>query len=174
MTSLQGKKVLMIIAARNFRDEELLEPKAILERQGAAVIIASSSLSPARGMLGASAQPHVLLRDVKSADYDAIVFVGGSGASEYWDNPTAHQIAREALSRGAVVGAICIAPATLARAGILKGKKATVWASESGQLKNAGAQYTGESVEVDGNIITADGPQSAGAFGKALVTALSR
>jgi protease I len=174
MANLQGKNVLMVIAANNFRDEELLEPKAALERNGAKVVIASSSLSTARGMLGATVKPDVLIGDKKVDDYDAVVFVGGTGASEYWDDTMAHEIAREAFSQGKVTAAICIAPVTLAKAGILDGKKATVWASEGTQIKNAGAEYTGAGVEVDGNIITADGPASAAAFGDALVKSLAK
>jgi len=59
-----------------------------------------------------------------------------------------------------VLGAICIAPVTLAKAGVLEGKRATVWKSEGETLKEHGADYTGASMEADGKIITADGPHS--------------
>lgn len=173
MSAASGKKVVMIIASQNFRDEELLKPKEILEKNGYQVTIASSSLGEATGMLGAKVKPDILFTDINVADYDAIVFVGGTGSSEYWENATAHQLAQAAVAQGKVLGAICIAPITLAKAGVLKGKKATVWQSETGRLISSGAFYTGASVEVDGKIITADGPTSAEAFGKALVAALA-
>ncbi|MBU1153352.1 DJ-1/PfpI family protein [bacterium] len=112
------------------------------------------------------------MRQTKAANYDAIVFVGGGGSSEYWNNPAAHKIAKEMAVMGKVVGAICIAPVILANAGILNGKKATVFPSEIERLKAKGAIYTCAGVEIDGRIITANGPQSAALFGEAIVAAL--
>ena len=50
--SLEGKKVLMVIAPSDFRDEELLKPKEMFEKAGAEVIVVSSGVSTAKGMLG--------------------------------------------------------------------------------------------------------------------------
>jgi len=172
MKPLEGKKVLMVIAHTNFRDEEYAEPRAVLEEQGAAVTVASSAPGPCTGMLGARAQPDLLLEHAKAADYDAVLFIGGSGASEYWDDPRAHALAREAAALDRVVGAICIAPVTLAKAGLLRGRRATCYPSEAGQLQAHGARHTGAGVERDGNLVTADGPRSAKAFGLAVAKAL--
>ncbi|MEM3433363.1 MAG: DJ-1/PfpI family protein [Candidatus Hadarchaeum sp.] len=171
---VDGKKVVMIVAARNFRDEEFQRPKEILESQGAKVTIASSTLDLATGMLGARVKPDVLVKDIKVEDYDAIVFVGGVGAAEYWEDPVAHRIAREAVEKGKILCAICIAPVTLANAGVLSGKKATVFGAEAEKLKAKGAKYTGAKVEQDGNIITASGPEAAKEFGEAIVRALAK
>lgn len=169
---VKDMKAVMIIASSNFRDEELLETKEVLESEGTKVTIASSSLSPSQGMLGAVVKPDILLADIKVADYDAIIFVGGIGSQEYWDDSVAHKIAREATSSGKVLGAICIAPVTLANAGVLDGRCATVWSSEGGKLELKGANYTRKNVEIDGNIVTANGPQSAREFGKAILELL--
>jgi protease I len=170
--TLQGKSIVMIIAHRDFRDEEYKEPRQIFEARGAKVTVASSSLEVARGALGAQVKPDLLLKDVAVGDYDAIVFVGGPGAQEYWNDPVAHAVAQEAVAQGKVLAAICIAPTTLAKAGVLKGKKATVFSSEAGALKACGANYTGASVERDGLIITADGPQAATKFAEEIAKAL--
>lgn len=170
---IEEKKVVMIIAQRNFRDEELEEPKAILEENGIKVTIASSSKDTAIGMLGATVKPDMLISEIKIEEYDAIIFVGGQGASYYWNDPTAHKIAEQAIEKGKIVAAICIAPVTLANAGILKDKKATVWPSQANKLIEKGAIYTGTKVEVDDNIITAVGPEQAEEFGEAIVKALT-
>ena len=167
------KKVVMIVAQRNFRDEELEEPKAILEKNGIKVTIASSSKDIAIGMLGATIKPNMLISEIKVEEYDAIIFVGGQGASYYWNDPTAHKIVKQAIEKGKIVAAICIAPVTLANARILKDKKATVWPSEADKLTEKGAIYTGIKVEVDDNIITAVGPEQAEEFGEAIVKALT-
>jgi protease I len=58
----------------------------------------------------------------------------------------------------------------LAKAGVLKGKKATVWSSPMDKspikiLTQNGAIFENLDVVVDGNIITANGPQAAEEFG---------
>ena len=174
MQSIKSKKVVMIIASNNFRDEELLKPKEVLERNGVTVTVASSSLKESTGMLGAKAKPDILFININVADYDAVIFVGGSGATEYWDNPTAHKIAKDAYSAKKIVGAICIAPVTLAKAGLLKDKKATTYSSTVNDLKSAGAKYTGADIEKDGNIITASGPAVAQKFGETILKALGQ
>ena len=172
MSKLQGKKVLMIIASQNFRDEELLKPRDLFIKEGMEVILASSSLETSRGMLGATVKPDILINKVKVEDFEAIIFVGGIGSSEYWNNPIAHKIVKEAVSLNKLICAICIAPVTLANVGILDGKKATVFRSEVKAIKKKGAIYTGKAVEVDGNIITAEGPQAAEEFGKTIINLL--
>ncbi len=173
IAELQGKRVVMVIGHRDFRDEELLKPKALLEKAGALVIVASSSLEPAEGMLGANVKPDMLVTEVDSKEYDAVIFVGGPGAKEYWDSNTAHGLSRQAAEQGKVVAAICLAPVTLANAGLLEGRRATVWRTESGRLRAQGASYTGADVEVDGRLITANGPEAAERFGAAIAKALA-
>ena len=166
------KRVLIVIASQQFRDEEYQVPRKLLEAAGAKVTVASSKLAPSTGMLGAVVTPDVLLKDAKAADFDAIVFVGGSGAKEYWSDPTAHSLAKEFHAKGKPTSAICIAPVTLANAGILKGKAATSWPDVVSMVAAKGATMKSQGCVADGNVITADGPESAEAFGKALVKAL--
>ncbi len=174
MQKLIGKKVLMVIASNKFRDEEYLEPRKTLESEGARVTVASSSLDMAVGMLGLKVKPDVLIDAVKEPEYDGIVFVGGGGAREYFDSPVAHALARNFYSHGKVTSAICIAPAILANAGLLKEKKATSFPSSEEALKSRGAVFTREDVVIDGKIITGVGPEAAKKFGEKLVEVLSR
>lgn len=176
MSDLKNKNILMIIAHRGFRDEEFLRPKKIFEEAGANVVIASTSLTPATGMFGAKATPNILLKDVDISKYDAVVFVGGSGSEVYFGDPTAHSIAKNAHTANKIIGAICIAPGILANAGILKGKKATIWAGDAkyvSVLRSNHANYTGDAVTKDGKIITANGPEAAEQFGKEVARAVS-
>ena len=170
--SARGKRVVFILASDKFRDEELLEPKRVLEDGGVEVVVASSSLETATGMMGAKFTPDMLYTDIEVDDYDAVVFIGGSGSSEYWDDPTAHKLAREAALKGTLLGAICIAPVTLARAGVLKGKKATCFSSTRGKLASEGATLSGSPVEQDGNIVTGEGPSAVEAFGQRILEIL--
>jgi len=136
-------------------------------------VIASSRTGLVRGMLGGGAEARILVNDIVVDDYDAIIFVGGPGASEYFNSPVALNIAREAANKQKILAAICIAPTVLANAGVLKGVTATSFLSERVRLIRAGARYTGAPVERDGLIITASGPMAAIQFGRAIAEALA-
>ncbi|MFH0732319.1 MAG: DJ-1/PfpI family protein [Candidatus Omnitrophota bacterium] len=167
-----SKKILMIIAKDGFRDEELFEPKSVFEKAGYKVIVASSSAGIATGKLGAKVMVDETIDKVDAQGYDAVVFVGGPGAAEYFKNLTAHSIAKKVNEQRKLLCAICVAPVILAEAGILKGKRATVWVSDAASIKAKGADYAGEGVVVDGNIITASGPSFAKEFGERIVEKL--
>jgi len=168
--NLKGKKVLIVIAPKEFRDEEYYEPKKVLEGYGAEVITCSLE-QIATSSFKKTQEVDILLSEA-TADYDAIVFVGGMGASVYFNDKEAHDLVREFNDKGKIVAAICIAPSTLANAGILKGKKATCFPSAQNNLKEKGAEYTGEDVTIDGNIITANGPRVARQFGEEIAKKL--
>jgi protease I len=166
------KTILMIVADKNFRDEELFQPKEKFEKAGFTVKVAAGSSGEAKGMLGGRVKPDLTLSGVVLSDYAAIVFVGGGGAAQYFDDPVAHKIAQDTAKSDKILAAICIAPVILAKAGVLKGKKATVWSTEGTELQTYGAKYTGERVVRDGNIITGNGPFSALPFAQEIINAL--
>lgn len=164
--------VVMIIAPENFRDEEFLVPKSYFEERGHKVVVASTKKGKCRGMLGAVAEAEYSLGGINVSDYDAVVFVGGSGTPLVRKEQAAIKLAQDFTVAGKVVGAICWAPTILAKAGVLKGKKATVWRgpdSEYGMttadyLKKAGATVLPQPAVVDGKTITAEGPHAAKKF----------
>ncbi len=174
-----SKKILMVIAFRDFRDEEYFVPKEIFKKAGFEVKTASARKGTALGSEGGEVEVDLILNEVAIDDYQAVVFVGGQGAHKHLDDPAFHKIAREVVASQKVLAAICIAPAILAKAGVLAGKKATVWSSALDKsavkiLKENGAKYQSESVVQDGNLITANGPAVAGEFSKAIVNFLAR
>ena len=162
----------MVIAPDHFRDEEYLTPKRILEEQGVQVKTGSLTIGEAIGAGGARAQIDVLVSQVSPEDYDGVVFVGGSGMVNLVNNSEFTELARRFYEAKKLVAAICIAPALLANSGILTGKTATVWPEASQILEQAGAKYTGGNLEVDDILITANGPQAAEEFGRAIVKKL--
>jgi protease I len=170
--NLSRKKALFIIAAKDFQEQEFSRPFSELSRMGVAITVASTVLGEAIGTNGAKARVDIQLADARVDDYDAIVFIGGPGAAQYVDDPLAHSLAKDAVSKKKLVAAICMGPLILAKAGVLKGKKATVFPTLSEPFKQEGAKYTAKPVERDGRIITADGPDSAAAFGLEIVKAL--
>jgi len=171
--TLKGKRILFILPPRKFRDEEYERPRTLLDAWGASITVASLSLSPVTGMLGGVVHPDVLLQDVRAADFDAVLLVGGTGSSAYWHNPTVHNLLKDINRSGGTIGAICLAPVTLANAGLLEGRAATAYRSAGGFLTWRGARYTGKPVERAGNIVTASGPEAAEEFARLFAVALA-
>jgi SagB-type dehydrogenase family enzyme len=171
--TVRSKTAVLIISAHDFRDEELFETQRVLEAAGVRTTIASTTTGIIRGQLGGMVEARIPLNQLKVDDYDAIVFVGGLGTSEYFENPIALRIARDAAAKGKILAAISVAPTILANAGVLSRIRATSFFSERPILERAGATYTGVPVERDRLIITAAGPMAANQFGRAIVDALA-
>lgn len=170
------KHALFIIAPENFRDEELFVPLEILEKNGIATTIASTEAGVCRGKLGGEAEAVIGLNQINAEDFDALIFVGGTGAQIFWRNPAALLIAQKAVAHDKVLAAICAAPTILALAEVLQGKKATVFLDENYEkiLTDHGALLSKNEIEVDGKIITANGPAAATEFANMILEKLTR
>jgi protease I len=160
----QGGKNVVLIAAENFRDEELFDTRQVLEAQGINVTIASTKTGLIRGTFKGEAQADILIADINVDDYDAVVFIGGIGAQKLYRDKAALNVVRRAVYGKKVVAAICIAPTILANAGVLKDVKVTSFPSEKKTLIQAGAKYQNTPLQKDGNIITANGPPASKIF----------
>lgn len=170
------RTVLLIIAPVGFQDHELADTRKSLEEAGFQVMLGSTRVGPCTGKFGSTEQATVALEDCRVADYDRVAFIGGPGAESLIDDPAAHAIAQATIAAGKVLGAICIAPLILAKAGVLKGKRATVWDSGGEQIaliQEYGAIYSEEDVTVDRLIVTGNGPQAASAFAGAFASSSS-
>lgn len=167
-------KILFIIAQNGFRDEELDIPKNVLEKRGHTCTIASITTSNSVGKLGTVVIPDIAVSNVNSDEFDALVVVGGPNALSLMEYPEVISLIQDMYNDNKIVSAICIAGTILARAGITKGKRATVFkANESlSEYKSTGTIFVDQNVVVDGTIITANGPSAAEAFGNAISVAL--
>lgn len=168
---LPVKNVIMIIAPENFRDEEYFHTRESLEKKGIHVDTASTAKEAVSSVDKVKVDVDKSLSEVH-LDYDAIIFIGGSGAKIFINNEKALSLAKEYFESNKIVGAICIAPLILANAGILKDKRATIWEGAHKELTGFAVNYTAQKVEIDGNIITANGPQAAYNFGEKIADAL--
>jgi len=167
-------KVLFVIAPENFRDEELFQTQKVIQAAGFETEVVSQKTGLIKGMLGGEIAVKKSVFDIAIADYQAVVFIGGTGAKIYFDDLLALNLAQEAADQGKVVAAICIAPSILANAGLLSGKQAVAYVSEKINLKNKGAVWINRPVVVDGKIITASGPKTAKDFGWKIIESLGK
>ena len=175
--NLEGKKIVVILAFKDFRDEEYFVPKEILEKAGAEIKTASNKTGTAIGADGGEVNVGLLVSEINLADFDAVVFIGGPGCLENLDNESSYKVAQETVSQGKILASICISPVILAKAGVLEDKEATVWSLTLDRgpvviLKENGAIYQDKTVVVDGKIITGNGPEASKEFGEAIIEAL--
>lgn len=168
-TTTMVKKVLFIIASEGFQPIEYGDAKKVLEAAGHQVVTVSDKASVAVGKDGSEVKVDMVLSDCNMTSGDALFFIGGPGALEHLDNEESYKLLREWEKTGKPYGAICISPRILAKAGVLKNKKVTGWDSDGelgGILSAYGAEYVHESVVVDGNVVTGNGPSAAREWGE--------
>jgi len=169
-------KVLMIVAQSGFRDEELTIPREVLERSGHDVKVASLTRAKAQGSKGLSITPDMAVYEANPEFFEAVIVVGGPGSPALADSEDVIKLLISANKKGKLIGGICLGPMALAKAGVLAGKNATVFPDRKAinLLRETAANYRPGPVVEDGNIVTADGPQSAGKFGSALAEHLKK
>jgi protease I len=169
-------KVLIVIAPEKFRDEEFSVPAAALQKAGIGYDIVSKTRGVCTGMLGTKVNATLSFEDVEPKTYDGILIVGGGGAQVYlWDDEILGEMVKYLHASAKVVAAICLAPVVLARAGILKGKKATYFNSPVSfrEMRAGGAVLVDKAVVTDDRIVTANGPAAAAEFAEAFIRVLT-
>lgn len=166
---MEKKSILMVIAYKDFRDEEYFKTRQVFESAGAKIKVASNKTGEAIGAEGNTVKTEILIKEANPKDYDAVVFIGGSGALIHIDNEDSYKLAEETIYNKKILAAICISPVILARAGVLEGKKATVWTSPTDRsavkiLEENGAEFKDQPAVSDGTIITGSGPGASEEF----------
>ncbi|MGK7956109.1 MAG: DJ-1/PfpI family protein [Crocosphaera sp.] len=114
---------------------------------------------------GMKIKPPYRLQDVDLEKYDALAIPGGMEFSHFYDDaysgPFLNAI-KHFDTYKKPIAAVCVASLALAKAGILKGRQATVYHSETGTrkmvLEEYGAHFVDQPVVVEDHVITSTGP----------------
>lgn len=168
-------KVLFVIAPARYREEEFEVTAKILSEAGIEYDIASTKTGICTGMMGGEQEAGLKISDASEKDYDALILIGGLGARDFlWADDDLCKLTEEFGKSGKVIAAICLAPVIPARAGLLKGRQATVFESPASLklLEDGGANYVNIPVVSDMNIITANHPVAAEQFAEAILEKL--
>lgn len=170
------RTVLVFLPQQFYSDEEFEPLNRALGQAGFAVRVAAASSDLVVSLNRQTLQPDVALADVDPAAYAGFVLIGGSGAALHWDDTLLHERSRAFLAAGKVVAAIGVGPIALARAGVLRNRRATVFLDRSAVdiLRQSGSRFSFRPLVVDGKVITAASAEQAGAFARAVVAALAR
>ena len=170
--SLVGKHIAFLVG-EGVHDAETLVPLGYVANRGAKVTVVGT----APGLVKAyNSEIRVFVDkavdDVSPDDFDGLVLPGGRSPANLREHESIVSFARTLTEAGKPVAAICHGPQVLITAGVLDGKNATAFAGISGELREAGANYTDAPLVRDGNIITSRLPKDLPDFCAALEKAL--
>lgn len=146
------KKILIVVSPYRFNDRQYEVCRRFWEGHGYKVSLASLERGAAWGESGMAVPVDMALSDVKTYDFDAVVFLGGEGARRLFDEESARKLAKDVKYK--VLGASDDAVVLLSLAGVLENKKVTGPPESAGWLAKGKAVYTGEPIQVDDKLIT--------------------
>ena len=170
---ISGKKVA-ILATNGFEQSELEVPRDKLKAAGATVHVVSPEKGEIKGWdmkdWGRPVAVDRQLDDVSADDYDAIVLPGGQINPDLLRaNPKALKLIRAFFDQKKIVAAVCHAPWLLIETGIIKGRKATSYASIKTDVINAGGKWEDSKVVADEGVITSRNPGDLDAFSAKII-----
>jgi 4-methyl-5(b-hydroxyethyl)-thiazole monophosphate biosynthesis len=158
-----------VLLADGFEEVEAVTPIDYLRRAGIEVKILGVTGKTVSGSHGIKIEADLGSEGFK-LDYDCIVVPGGGrGADNIAASPAAVFLIKRHFAAGALVAAICAAPAVVLHSacGILKGKRFTGFPGT--EKKVEGAIFSEERVVIDGKLITSRAAGCSGEFARAIV-----
>ena len=162
-------KIILVHLATGFEEMEAIVPVDIWRRAGFQVF--TVSITGNKIVTGSHNISIVADQLFEEADYDNanMIFLPGGmpGASNLDAHKGLQKKIIEFSQKDKYLTAICAAPLVLGHNNLLKGKKATCFPGYEDEL--FGAMVTGNTVEIDGNIITARGAGVAFEFAMKVV-----
>lgn len=168
-----AQRTVLILAADDFEDMELLYPLYRLGEEGAAVTVAGLDTHPLRGKKGyGPLTVDTTVDEVSANDFDALVIPGGFAPDKLRRSETVLDLVRAFDDERKPVAFICHAGWVPISAKIIKGRRATSVAAIRDDMINAGADWVDEATVVDGNLISARTPADLGPWMKAVLRAL--
>ncbi|MGE5430818.1 MAG: DJ-1/PfpI family protein [Syntrophomonadaceae bacterium] len=166
-----NKSILLILPAKDFNEEEFLTVKNTFEKKDLKIFIASGN-GLCTGKSGLKVKADISFFNIHESNFAAIVFIGGQGVKDYWNNSILHKTSQKFFNSKKPVAAICSAPVILAKAGLLKGMASTCFADDKKELERAGAEYKDMPVVVRKKIVTAQNAQASLEFSEAIISLL--
>lgn len=168
-----NKSILLFLPATDFNEQEYLIVSRSLEKFNIKIFIASDSNSLCVGSNGMKVKNDVQFYNIHESNFAGIVFIGGKGVKDYWNNSLLHSLVKKFKNKNKIVAAICSASVILAKAGVLI-DSATGYPDDQKEIEREGIQYKEDSVVVTQKIITGKDPSSSADFIKAILYQLSK
>lgn len=163
--------MVYLFLADGFEDMEAVVPFDLMKRAEIDVVTVGVGKTAVKSAHGLSVTAEISEENVDFKKAEAFVFPGGwPGAKNLKNSETVNNAITFALHNDIIIGAICASPGyVLSGTGALSGKKYTCFPG----FEVPEGEYTAEKIEIDGKLITANGPASAKDFALALVSAIN-
>ena len=164
------KKRVLILLSNGF---EVMEAGCFTEVLGWASIYGEARFeqlsvglrSPVTTTFGFDVLPEKLLTEINADDFDALVIPGGFADAGFYEEALSEpflDVVRNFDRRQAPIAAVCVGSLSLAAAGVLNGRKATVYHQIGGtrkvELESHGTVFIDEPLVMDGHLMTSTGP----------------
>ncbi|MEX0681286.1 MAG: type 1 glutamine amidotransferase domain-containing protein [Balneolales bacterium] len=173
MSSLNGKKVLMFVDDI-YEDLELWYPNLRLTEEGAEVVVAGPEEGIVyKGKHGYPCRADASIKDIKSAEFDALVIPGGFAPDKLRRDAQVLKLTREFHEAGKTLAHICHAGWIPISAGVVKGFRCTSTPGIKDDLINAGAEWTDEEVVIDRHQISSRNPNDLPVFCREIIRAMA-
>jgi len=173
-------RVLLVVPNQYYAKQAQHVPSQFRDAGYAVVVASRSGATVQECDTEGFMQVDLRLAEVRVADYDAVVYMGGYGCRDQWHDEEAHRVARDTVAEGIVLGAIGCAPTILAHAGVLEGRQTAICTRnvpvKRGEdycriVQDLGATCSYEPLVRDGRIVTAV-PESS-AFAPAIIQVIN-
>jgi protease I len=165
---------MIILAENGFEDRELMYPYYRFQEANYEVkVVGPRAKETYRGEYGLAITSDFSPEEVNADEYAAILIPGGRAPDRMRLNKGLVKLTKSMFQKGKVIAAICHGAQMLIEADIVRGKRATCYASVATDLKNAGGIYEDSSVVVDGKLVTSRFPADLPQFCNAIVKLLN-
>ena len=160
----------MIFIENLYQELELWYPLLRLKEEGVETkLVGTGSSDLYSGRNGFPAKPEVTASSITSRDFDGIIIPGGFAPDYLRRYPAIINLVKETFQQGKLIGALCHGPSVLISADIIRGKRITGNRAIRDDIVNAGGEYVDSHTVVDGNILTAQGPNDLPVFMKEVI-----
>ena len=153
-------KRVVILLEDLVEDVEFIYPYLRFKEEGYEVVSAAPSQRDYKGKKGMTFIPDTTIKEVAHQTFDCLFIPGGYAPDRLRRYTEVLGMVNRHCEEGKIVCAVCHGPWVLISAKVVEGRRVTGFSAIKDDLINAGAEYTGEPVEADKNLITATDPNS--------------
>lgn len=173
-----GRRVALLVTD-GFEQAELTGPRDALKGAGFDAQIVAPKPGQVQGFNHVDKADRLdvdqTLDDASPDAFDAVVLPGGVvNADELRTNDKARAFVQAIDRAGKPVAVICHGAWLLIDAGLVKGKTLTSWPSLATDLRNAGAQWVDQPVQVEGQWISSRKPDDIPQFNEQILKTLQQ
>jgi 4-methyl-5(b-hydroxyethyl)-thiazole monophosphate biosynthesis len=171
---MKAHKKVLLFAPQGFEDIELatftdiIGWTRVLKEVKSVDLVITAFRRNVSSKHGLTIKAHKFLNEIKPGNYDALIIPGGFNDAGYTEvyKPKVLDLINNVYKSGGIIATMCVGSLAAAKAGVLKGKKATTYSASRRHdnlklLEEYGAIPVKERIVVSGRIITNRGPDTA-------------